>query len=179
MVRGNAYGGEFLNCSWTDSSRWIVQYRFSQQPMRILLYYKHNAGVIRREGVAGRGMDVRRGPAHACVALGARGRVLVSPCHASSSSDSAPRADSSPSSVTMEYQRKQAKAMQAYLRERSLEKTIADAQVFGWTRKNEINNGRWVMMGLAVGLLTEYATGVDFIDQLKLMVSYLGIIDVE
>jgi hypothetical protein len=79
----------------------------------------------------------------------------------------------------MEYQRKQAKAMQAYLRERSLEKTIADAQVFGWTRKNEINNGRWVMMGLAVGLLTEYATGVDFIDQLKLMVSYLGIIDVE
>eukprot|EP00204_Picochlorum_oklahomense_P003430 CAMPEP_0118797860 /NCGR_PEP_ID=MMETSP1161-20130426/307_1 /TAXON_ID=249345 /ORGANISM="Picochlorum oklahomensis, Strain CCMP2329" /LENGTH=141 /DNA_ID=CAMNT_0006725079 /DNA_START=8 /DNA_END=433 /DNA_ORIENTATION=- len=138
-----------------------------------------SCGVIRREGVAGRGVDLRRGPSHACVVVGARGRVLVSPCHASSSSDSAPRADSSPSSVTVEYQRQQAKAMQAYLREKSLEKTIADAQVFGWTRKNEINNGRWVMMGLAVGLLTEYATGVDFIDQVRLMVSYLGIIDVE
>jgi hypothetical protein len=50
-------------------------------------------------------------------------------------------------------------------------------RVFGWTLKNEINNGRWVMMGLAIGMLTEYATGVDFINQLKLMVSYLGIAD--
>jgi len=33
------------------------------------------------------------------------------------------------------------------------------------------------MMGLAIGMLTEYATGVDFINQLKLMVSYLGIAD--
>lgn len=32
---------------------------------------------------------------------------------------------------------------------------------------NEILNGRWVMFGLLVGMLTEYATGVDFIDQLK------------
>lgn len=51
--------------------------------------------------------------------------------------------------------------------------------MFGWTKKNEISNGRWVMFGFAVGLLTEYATGVDFINQLKLMVSYLGILDVE
>ena len=51
-------------------------------------------------------------------------------------------------------------------------------RVFGWTPKNEINNGRWVMFGFAVGLLTEYATGVDFIQQLKLMVSYLGIADI-
>ena len=35
------------------------------------------------------------------------------------------------------------------------------------------------MMGLAIGLLTEYATGVDFPNQLKLMLSYLGIADVE
>jgi hypothetical protein len=34
------------------------------------------------------------------------------------------------------------------------------------------------MFGFAVGLLTEYATGVDFIQQLKLMVSYLGIADI-
>ncbi len=47
----------------------------------------------------------------------------------------------------------------------------------GWTLPNEINNGRWVMFGFAVGLLTEYATGVDFPHQLELIVSYLGIAD--
>jgi hypothetical protein len=81
--------------------------------------------------------------------------------------------------VTVEYQRQQAKAMQKFLREKSLEKEIADAQVFGWTRNNELGNGRWVMMGLAIGLLTEYATGVSFIEQLKLMVSYMGVIDLD
>ncbi len=50
--------------------------------------------------------------------------------------------------------------------------------MFGWTKKNEITNGRWVMMGIAIGLLTEFATGVDFINQLKLMASYLGIADI-
>ena len=50
---------------------------------------------------------------------------------------------------------------------------------FGWTAKNEISNGRWVMFGLLVGMLTEYATGVDFINQIKLMVTYLGIADLE
>lgn len=35
------------------------------------------------------------------------------------------------------------------------------------------------MFGLLVGMLTEYATGVDFPDQIKLMLSYLGIVDVE
>jgi len=33
------------------------------------------------------------------------------------------------------------------------------------------------MFGWAVGLLTEYATGVDFPHQLALMASYLGIAD--
>ena len=56
---------------------------------------------------------------------------------------------------------------------------VAMRRVFGWTKKNEIGNGRWVMFGFAVGLLTEYATGVDFIDQLKMIVSFLGIADVE
>jgi hypothetical protein len=49
---------------------------------------------------------------------------------------------------------------------------------FGWTSRNEITNGRWVMFGIFVGLLTEYATGVDFVNQLKLLVSYLGIADI-
>ena len=51
-------------------------------------------------------------------------------------------------------------------------------RVFGWTRKNEITNGRWVMFGLLVGLMTEYATGVDFPNQIKLLISYLGILDI-
>lgn len=35
------------------------------------------------------------------------------------------------------------------------------------------------MFGWGVGLLTEYATGVNFISQLKLMVTYLGIADLD
>lgn len=38
---------------------------------------------------------------------------------------------------------------------------------------------RWVMFGLAVGLLTEYATGSDFVEQLKIIISNLGIADVD
>ena len=45
--------------------------------------------------------------------------------------------------------------------------------------KAELANGRWVMMGLMIGLLTEYSTGVNFIDQLKLLVTNLGIADLE
>lgn len=52
-------------------------------------------------------------------------------------------------------------------------------RVFGWTKKNEIANGRWVMMGIGIGLMTELATGVSFIDQLKLMASYMGLVDLE
>ena len=105
----------------------------------------------------------------------------IRPLRAMASSEPAntAQADSGPSAVTVEYQRQQAKAMQAYLRNKTLQQEIVNAQVFGWTRKNEISNGRWVMMGLAIGMLTEYATGVSFIDQIKLMVSYLGIVDVE
>ena len=50
---------------------------------------------------------------------------------------------------------------------------------FGWTKANEISNGRWVMFGWAVGLLTEFATGVDFPHQFALMSTYLGIMDLE
>jgi hypothetical protein len=35
------------------------------------------------------------------------------------------------------------------------------------------------MMGFAIGLLTEYATGANLPQQLKLMFSYLGIADIE
>ena len=78
----------------------------------------------------------------------------------------------------MEYQRRQAKAMVTYFKERAYERDVENARVFGWTAKNEINNGRWTMFGLLVGMMTELATGVDFPDQIKLMISVLGIADV-
>lgn len=68
--------------------------------------------------------------------------------------------------------------MRKYFKSLAYSEEVVKSQVFGWTPKNEILNGRWVMFGFAVGLLTEYATGVDFIQQLKLMVSYLGIADI-
>lgn len=39
--------------------------------------------------------------------------------------------------------------------------------------------GRWAMFGFAVGLLTEYATGASFVQQLKILVSNFGILDLE
>lgn len=81
--------------------------------------------------------------------------------------------------VTVQYQRARAKEMRDYFVQQQLSKTVEKAQVFGWTKKNEISNGRWVMFGLLVGMLTEYATAVDFPDQLKLMASYLGLVDLE
>jgi len=38
---------------------------------------------------------------------------------------------------------------------------------------------RWAMFGFAVGLLTEYATGSDFVDQIKILLSNFGIVDLE
>lgn len=81
--------------------------------------------------------------------------------------------------VTIEYQRQQAKELQKYFKGIAAAEQAQKLQRFGWIPKNEIANGRWVMMGFAIGLLTEYATGVDFIDQLKLVVSYLGILDLD
>lgn len=95
----------------------------------------------------------------------------------------APAAAAAPSSaasgVTIEYQRQQAKAMRQYFQNLKLNETVEKSKVFGWTRKNEINNGRWVMFGLLVGMMTEYSTGVSFIDQLKLMASYMGLVDLD
>ena len=77
--------------------------------------------------------------------------------------------------VTVEYQRKKAKEMVKFFKQQQYNQAVEDSQVFGMTPKNEINNGRWTMFGLLVGMMTEYATGVDFIDQVKLTVSVLGI----
>jgi hypothetical protein len=81
--------------------------------------------------------------------------------------------------ITLEYQRMRAKEMVRYFKEMKLEEQIVQARGFGWTSGNEISNGRWVMFGLMVGMLTEYATGVDFPEQLKLMATNLSIFDFE
>ena len=45
--------------------------------------------------------------------------------------------------------------------------------------KNEIANGRRAMFGFTVGILTEYASGSDLVDQVKVLLSNFGIVDLE
>ncbi|KAI4352759.1 hypothetical protein L6164_006980 [Bauhinia variegata] len=80
--------------------------------------------------------------------------------------------------ITLEFQRQKAKELQEYFKQKKLDEAN-QAPFFGFIGKNEINNGRWAMFGFAVGLLTEYATGSDFVDQLKILLSNFGIVDLE
>ena len=80
--------------------------------------------------------------------------------------------------VTVERQREKAKEMVRYFRKRAYEEDAENSTTFGWTADNEINNGRWTMFGLLVGMMTELATGVDFPDQIRLMISVSGLADV-
>merc|ERR1712039_914036 len=80
--------------------------------------------------------------------------------------------------VEISFQRQKAKDLKVCFAKSNRGKNIKDSKILGWTRKNEITNGRWVMMGLAIGLLTENATGVNFVDQIMLTVSYLGIAEI-
>ncbi|RDY04972.1 Light-harvesting complex-like protein OHP2, chloroplastic, partial [Mucuna pruriens] len=77
--------------------------------------------------------------------------------------------------ITLEFQRQKAKELQEYFKQKKLEEAN-QAPFFGFIGKNEISNGRWAMFGFAVGLLTEYATGSDFVDQVKILLSNFGII---
>ncbi|KAL9272633.1 Light-harvesting complex-like protein [Drosera capensis] len=81
--------------------------------------------------------------------------------------------------VTLEFQRLKAKELQEYFRQRKADEAEAQGPVFGFLGKNEIANGRWAMFGFAVGLLTEYATGSDFVDQVKILLSNFGIVDLD
>ncbi|XP_054786173.1 light-harvesting complex-like protein OHP2, chloroplastic [Prosopis cineraria] len=80
--------------------------------------------------------------------------------------------------VTLEFQRQKAKELQEYFKQKKLEEAD-QGPAFGFVGKNEINNGRWAMFGFAVGMLTEYATGSDFVDQVKILLSNFGIVDLE
>ncbi|MCD7452045.1 Light-harvesting complex-like protein ohp2, chloroplastic [Datura stramonium] len=80
--------------------------------------------------------------------------------------------------ITLEFQRQKAKELQGYFKQKKLEETN-QGPFFGFIPKNEISNGRWAMFGFAVGMLTEYATGSDFVDQVKILLSNFGIVDLE
>ncbi|GLU16487.1 hypothetical protein SLE2022_329200 [Rubroshorea leprosula] len=80
--------------------------------------------------------------------------------------------------ITLEFQRQKARELQEYFKQKKLEESN-QGPFFGFIGKNEIANGRWAMFGFAVGLLTEYATGSDLVDQVKIMLSNFGIIDLE
>jgi len=80
--------------------------------------------------------------------------------------------------VTVEFQRQKAKELVKFFESQKYQELVEQSQVFGMTPANEINNGRWVMMGLLIGMMTEYATGVNFVDQIRLTISVMGIADV-
>ncbi|KAG2665553.1 hypothetical protein I3843_15G011800 [Carya illinoinensis] len=80
--------------------------------------------------------------------------------------------------ITLEFQRQKAKELQDYFKQKKLE-DANQGPFFGFVGKNEISNGRWAMFGFAVGMLTEYATGSDFVDQVKILLSNFGIVDLE
>ncbi|KAA8537939.1 hypothetical protein F0562_027481 [Nyssa sinensis] len=80
--------------------------------------------------------------------------------------------------ITLEFQRQKAKELQEYFKQKKLEEAD-QGPFFGFIGKNEIANGRWAMFGFAVGMLTEYATGSDFVDQVKILLSNFGIVDLE
>nr|GMC52512.1 light-harvesting complex-like protein OHP2, chloroplastic [Ipomoea batatas] len=89
--------------------------------------------------------------------------------------------------------RQKAKELQEYFKQKKAEEAN-QGPFFGFIGKNEISNGsisicnntpfgflmsRWAMFGFAVGMLTEYATGSDFVDQVKILLSNFGILDLE
>jgi len=67
--------------------------------------------------------------------------------------------------------------MISYFKEKNVEAEFEKNKQLGWVPKAEISNGRWVMFGLLVGILTEYSTGVNFIEQIKLLLVNLSIVD--
>ncbi|KAL9683691.1 hypothetical protein QQ045_015519 [Rhodiola kirilowii] len=80
--------------------------------------------------------------------------------------------------VTLEFQRQIAKELQEYFKQKKIEEANV-GPFFGFLAKNEISNGRWAMFGFAVGMLTEYATGSDFVEQVKILFSNFGILDLD
>ena len=68
-----------------------------------------------------------------------------SPPQLSSSSPAPTKVTPSKSTaVSIEYQRQRAKELQEYFLDKKYEEQVRADRIFGWTRKNEITNGRYV-----------------------------------
>lgn len=68
-----------------------------------------------------------------------------SPVAEAASTSSSKSAPTGSSSITIEYQRQRAKEMTKYFKELKIqEQVLQTGETFGWTRPNEISNGRWV-----------------------------------
>mmetsp|Transcript_9501 Transcript_9501/g.17875 ORF Transcript_9501/g.17875 Transcript_9501/m.17875 type:complete len:169 (+) Transcript_9501:232-738(+) len=67
-------------------------------------------------------------------------------------------------------------AIEEKYRKIRLEKEYEDARILGWTSQAETFNGRFAMFFLAVGLLTEYWTGVTIPGQIEEMLRVGGFI---
>eukprot|EP00879_Flechtneria_rotunda_P001396 GHRR01001548.1.p1 GENE.GHRR01001548.1~~GHRR01001548.1.p1 ORF type:complete len:182 (+),score=48.77 GHRR01001548.1:80-625(+) len=106
-------------------------------------------------------------------------KQTAAPAAPAAATSSTQAAEPSTTGVTIEWQRLRAKEMRQFFIDQKTAEQARKSQLFGWTPTNEIGNGRWAMFGVFVGLLTEYATGVDFPDQIALLLTYLGIVDVE
>jgi hypothetical protein len=73
-----------------------------------------------------------------------------SPSQAASSSAAPAKVTPSKSTaVSIEYQRQRAKELQEYFLDKKYEEQVRADRIFGWTRKNEIVNGRYVNRSLS------------------------------
>jgi hypothetical protein len=82
--------------------------------------------------------------------------------------------------VTVEFQRRAAKETAAWLeQEANASKNSDVGPRLGWVPGAEKLNGRWVMMGFLIGLITEFSTGVNFIDQVLLALTNMGVLDLD
>eukprot|EP00667_Euglena_gracilis_P015106 EG_transcript_15700 len=91
----------------------------------------------------------------------------------------APEPSPAPTYVTVEFQRRQAKALLEHFEALEQAELAKTGRKLGMTPSNEITNGRWVMFGWLVGMMTEYATGVSFVEQIKLTLNNLAILDLD
>ena len=125
--------------------------------------------LVRAPKSAGFGVSVK--PRAASCAASTSSRVLAMAAKPVTSEQSSMQVP------TVESQRAAARQMVEYFKQKKLEEEFERNKQLGWVPKAEISNGRWVMFGLLVGMLTEYSTGVSFIDQIKLLLVNLSIVD--
>lgn len=181
-VLGDQYIHQFScalpSLSLSTSSR-LGHKRVAKQRTLSVIRSSNAEGPLRRPSAPGAAPSIATSPAPPSPPT-SEPSPSPSPSQISSSSPAPPKVTPSKSSaVSIEYQRQRAKELQEYFLDKKYEEQVRADRIFGWTQKNEITNGRWTMFGIAVGLLTEYATGANFVEQLKIIISNLGIAELD